>query len=136
MTNIREDKGYTYGIGAGMHSLLNGGYMFISTETGVEHTSNALEEIYYELYRLRNEMVSSEELDLVKNYMLGEMLHNFDGPFDVADRYRSVVNYGLDFNHYKKSIDNILEIEPHDLKRLAEKYLDPDSFYEVIAGKL
>ncbi len=119
-----------------MHSLLDGGYMYISTETGVEHTSNTLEEIYYELYKLRNEIVSSEELDLVKNYMLGEMLHNFDGPFDLADRYRSVVDYGLDFNYYSKSIDTIIKIEPQDLKQLAEKYLNPESFYEVIAGKM
>jgi len=136
MTNIREEKGYTYGIGSGMVSLLNGGYMFISTETGIEHTSNTLKEIYYELDKLREEIVSPEELDLVKNYMLGEMLHNFDGPFDQADRYRSVVDYGLDFKYYRKSIDDIQKIEPYDLKQLAEKYLDPDSFYEVIAGKL
>ncbi|MCD4678772.1 MAG: insulinase family protein [Bacteroidales bacterium] len=136
MTNIREDKGYTYGIGSGMVSLLNGGYMFISTETGIEHTSNTLKEIYYELDKLREEFVSPEELDLVKNYMLGEMLHNFDGPFDQADRYRSVVDYGLDFKYYRKSIDDIQKIEIYDLKQLAEKYLDPGSFYEVIAGKL
>ncbi len=136
MANVREENGYTYGIGAGMNSLINGGYMFISTETGVEYTSDALKEIYYELERIRTETVSDEELELVKNYMIGEMLQNFDGPFDLADRYRSVIDYGLDFDYFRKSIDNILKIEPYELKQLAEKYLEPASFYEVVAGKI
>ncbi len=136
MSNIREDKGYTYGIGSGMVSLLNGGYMFISTETGIEYTSETLKEIYFELDKLRNEIISEEELELVKNYMLGELLHNFDGPFDIADRYRSVIEYDRDFKYYRESIESIKKISKDDLKQLAEKYLEPDSFYEVIAGKL
>jgi len=136
MANIREDKGYTYGIGAGLHSLINGGYMYISTETGVEYTSDTLKEIYYELEKIRTETISDDELGLVKNYMIGEMLHGFDGPFDLADKYRSVIDYGLDFKYFRKSIDDILNIEPHDLKKLAEQYLEPASFYEVVAGKI
>jgi len=68
--------------------------------------------------------------------MIGELIHNFDGPFDLADRFRSVIDYGLDFNYFRKSIDNILEIKPYDIKQLAGIYLEPGSFYEVVAGKI
>ena len=42
MTNIREDKGYTYGIGSGITSLQHSGYFFISTEVGVDVTKQAI----------------------------------------------------------------------------------------------
>ncbi|HEY1038858.1 MAG TPA: insulinase family protein, partial [Bacteroidia bacterium] len=49
MANIREDKGYTYGIGSGLASLVHGGYFFISTEVGSDVTNDALKETYKEI---------------------------------------------------------------------------------------
>ncbi|MBK7666999.1 MAG: insulinase family protein [Sphingobacteriaceae bacterium] len=72
MANIREDKGYTYGIGSGLTSLVNSGYFYISTEVGADVTKNALEEIYKEIKILRDDLVSVEELETVRNYILGQ----------------------------------------------------------------
>jgi zinc protease len=81
MSNIREDKGYTYGIGSGVVSMNDVGYFVISTEVGVDVCASALNEIYFELKRLREELVSDDELDLVKNYMLGTLLRSAEGAF-------------------------------------------------------
>jgi zinc protease len=71
MANIREDKGYTYGIGSGVNNLVHSGYFFISTEVGTDVTSAALKEIYHEMKRMREELVDENELETVRNYILG-----------------------------------------------------------------
>ena len=67
MANIREDKGYTYGIGSGLMSMQEAGALVISTEVGVEVCKDAINEIFFELKRLREELIPQEELLLVKN---------------------------------------------------------------------
>jgi len=135
MTNIREDKGYTYGIGSILVSLKNTGYFVVASEVGVEVCKNAVKEIYYEIEKLKNEYVSIDELNLVKNYILGQMLRSFDGPFNLADSYRTIIENDLEFDFYDKFINVINTIEPVDLINLANKYFDTENFYEVIAGK-
>jgi zinc protease len=123
MANIREDKGYTYGIGSGIASLKHAGYFYISTEVGAEVTKNTLEEIYKEIALLRNELVTEDELETVKSYMLGNILRSIDGPFALAEKFKSVFEYGLDYSYYNNYIKAIKNIQPIDLKNLANQYL-------------
>jgi zinc protease len=134
MTNIREDKGYTYGIGSGMVSLVNGGYFFISTEVGSEVTKNALKEIYKEIEILRTKEVNEQELDLVKNYMLGQLLKSCDGAFNMANLFESVELYGLDNDFYNNYIDTIKKITPKTIKELGVKYFNKVDLKEVVVG--
>ena len=90
MKNIREDKGYTYGIGSGILSLKEAGYFFISTEVGSDVTKAALTEIYKEIETIRTIEITEQELELVKNYLLGQLLSSCDGPFNMASLFDSV----------------------------------------------
>lgn len=135
MSNIREDKGYTYGIGSGMASLQQAGYFFISTEVGVEVCQNALNEIYLEINKLRNDLVSEEELELVKNYMLGTFLRSVDGPFALAERFKGLMEYNLGYDYFDKYVATIKDISASELRDLANQYLDPASMIELVAGK-
>ncbi len=135
MSNIREDKGYTYGIGSGLVSLKHSGYFFISTEVGVDVCANAIKEIYFEMNRLREELVTEDELQLVKNYLLGTFLRSVDGPFAMADRFKSVMQYGLNYSYYDNYISTIKNISAKELRDLANKYLNQDSMIELVAGK-
>ena len=74
MANIREDKGYTYGIGSGLNNLVQSGYFFISTEVGADVTKETLKEIYKEIALLREKPVDKLELETVRNYILGNFL--------------------------------------------------------------
>src|SRR5690606_7555693 len=74
MSNIREEKGFTYGIGSGIASLKYGAFFTIATEVGVGVTNATLVEIEKEIDRLRNEPIPIEELNLVKNYVNGAFL--------------------------------------------------------------
>lgn len=134
MKNIREDKGYTYGIGSMISEMEETGYFMIGTEVGKEVKDKALAEIKYELDRLRTKLIPIDELDLVKNYMLGQLLKSADGPYSMMDLYLSVERYGLDMEFYNKIIQSINAVTPERLNELANKYLNWDDFTIVTAG--
>jgi len=136
MTNIREEKGYTYGIGASIVTFPHAAYFSIMTEVGSDVCSKAVDEIYIELKRLENEPVGVEELNLVRNYLLGEMLRNFDGVFAMSNSLKILLEVGLDYSHYDRFIEVIRTITPEEIQNLTGKYLRADDMYEVVAGKM
>ncbi|WP_316800833.1 pitrilysin family protein [Pedobacter frigidisoli] len=135
MNNIREDKGYTYGIGSGISSLSDAGYLFIATEVGADVCAAALTEIYKEIDLLKNELVGEEELNLVKNYMLGSMLGSLENVFSHADKFKNIYFAGLDYDYYSRYIQTVKSITAEEIKTLANKYLGTEDFVEVVIGK-
>jgi zinc protease len=134
MKNIREDKGFTYGISSSLTSLDLTGYKVISTEVGNKNSQKAVDEIYNEIRLLQKEPVRKEELKLVRNYMAGELLRMFDGPFSLADSFRAVWDFGLDNSYYYRLAEKINTIEPNEIMHLANTYYNIDDLYEVTAG--
>jgi len=134
MSNIREDKGYTYGIGSMVAELHETGYFLIATEVGKDVKDAALEEIKKELVRLKEELVPGEELELVKNYMLGQLLKSADGPYSMTDLFLSVEPHGLDLDFYNKAIESLHAIKPARIQELAQRYLNWEDFTIVAAG--
>ncbi len=135
MSNIREDKGYTYGIGSSVSSMKHTGVFSISTEVGVENTEATLHEIYFELNKLTKELIPVDELQKVKNYLMGSLLKGFDGPFDITDRLKTSVLYGMDFTYYENYIHQLNSATSHELLVLAQKYFNTENMLEVVAGK-
>src|SRR5690606_5823220 len=107
MANIREDKGYTYGIGSGIVSLQHDAYLTIATEVGADATRATLVEIEKEIGRLRSEPVSDEELQVVKSYILGSMLGSLENIFAHGDKFRNVYFSGLDIDYYDYYVETI-----------------------------
>ncbi len=134
MSNIREDKGYTYGISSGIATFEDADFFYITTEVGKDVTALAVEEIYKELATIRTQEVKSRELTTVQNYMLGSLLKETDGVFSISDRYKGVYFKGQDLNFYNRYIKAINEVTPQDLLQIAQKYLSEDNLLEVIAG--
>jgi predicted Zn-dependent peptidase len=134
MRNIREDKGYTYGISSSVVSLELSGYKVIAAEVGKKYTDRTLSEIYKEIDRLRKIPVGNEELNTVRNLMSGEMVRMFDGPFSTADSFRAAWEFGLDSSYYYDLARKIKTIEADEIIHLAETYYNIDELYEVIAG--
>jgi predicted Zn-dependent peptidase len=135
MTNIREDKGYTYGIGANLNSLKYGGMFIIASEVGVDVRAKAMDEIFKEIDILRNDLVDETELNLVKNYMLGSFLRHADGPFALSELVKSVVDYDLDMDYFVRYQETIKNITAKEIRELAVKYLDPASMITLVVGK-
>lgn len=134
MTNIREDKGYTYGIGTMVAELTEMGYFLVATEVGSDKKDATLHEIQYEFKRLQTELVSEEELQLVKNYMLGQLLKSADGPYAMMDLFLHVEPFNIGLEYYNQCIESINTITPERIKELAINYLNWNKMTIVTAG--
>jgi zinc protease len=135
MANIREDKGYTYGIGSGMSSLKNAGAFFIATEVGADVCRNAVAEIEKEINLLKTELITEEELSLVRNYMLGSLLGSLENVFSHADKFKNVHFSELTYEYYNRYTEVIKSVTAEELLQLANRYWNFDEFYKVIIGK-
>ena len=135
MNNIREDKGYTYGIGSGMSSFKQSGALFIATEVGADVCKAAVIEIEKEVNLLKTDLIPDEELMLVRNYMLGSLLGSLENVFSHADKFKNLYFSGLDYDYYERYIQTVKTITAPELQVLANKYLKFDEFYKVIVGK-
>ncbi len=135
MQNVRQDKGYTYGIVSNLISLARSGYFFIATQAGTEVTGAALEEIYKELKKLRTLPAGQEELSSLKSYLSGSFLRSFDGPLAQSERFKELQVFGLDHSHYDEYLDTLKTISAEDIMECASLYLREDDMMEVIAGR-
>ncbi len=135
MSNIREEKGYTYGISAGIMFYPDSGVLFVSTETDNEYVEPLIQEVYHEIDKLHQEQVSVEELTMVRNYMLGEMCRSYESPFSLSDAWIFIATSGLTDDYFSRSLRAVNEITPADIQDLAQRYLCKETLKEVIAGK-
>lgn len=136
MANIREDKGYTYGIGSGVNNLVHSGVFYISTEVGSDVAKDAISEIYKEIGILREKLVDKNELETVRNYILGNFLRSVDGPFALADKFKSIWEFGLDYSFFDNYFYAVKNVTPQEIRDLANKYLQEKDLLEYVVGKM
>lgn len=136
MANIREDKGYTYGIGSGVNNLVHSGVFYISTEVGADVAKEAVAEIYKEIRLLREELVDSEELETVRNYILGNFLRSVDGPFALADKFKAIWEFGLNYDFFDRYFDAVKTVTAQEIRDLANTYLREEDLLECVVGKM
>lgn len=134
MKNIREEKGYTYGIFSRMISLKHAGYFIIGADVKKEFANATINEIYKEIKALQDHPVSKNELQTVKNYMIGSFLSGINTPFDLADKFKSIYLLGLGYDHYQEYIATINTVTEETIMEMAKRYLNEDDFTEVIVG--
>lgn len=132
MSNIREDKGYTYGIHSYLQNHIHNSAWMISTEAGRDVCGATIEEVYKEMAILCNEPVKPGELDLVRNYMIGSLLGDLDGPFQIIARWKNYILNGLTDAYFYDSIQTVQSVTAEELQELAKKYLNPEEFYELV----
>lgn len=136
MKNIREEKGYTYGIHSTLTMQQQVGFLTIGTDVKSEFVEATIAEIAYEARRLQTELISEAELSKVKNYILGSFLGSITNPFDLLDIFKSVYFNNLSDDFYEQYLQSIRSITPDDILYMANKYLSLDDMLEVVAGRL
>ncbi len=134
MKNIREDKGYTYGISSALVPLRNDGYFIIGTDVNKENTRNTLQEIYKEIEVLQTTLISDDELNTVRSFMIGSFLSEINTPFALSDKFKGVHLYGLGYDFYDSYLQTVNNITSTEIRDLAQQYLQRDTFSEVIVG--
>ena len=135
MKNIREDKGYTYGIRSSMNTSLRDGYFMITSEIAADKTDEAVAEVFNELQRLIDEPISEEELNTVKFYMINNFKRDVDGTFFVIQKIIDKISLNLPNTYFEDRIRTIKQTTPTRLQELAARYLQPNSMTEVVVTK-
>ena len=135
MSNLREEKGLTYGIHASVVSFVRDAIFMIHAEVTAEKTEEAIKEIFLEMQRLREELVPESELEPLRSFLLGRMLEDFDGPFARSQSFSSLYEAGLSVGYFDQIIHTIKTTTPEQIRDLARTYLDPETMYTVAAGK-
>ncbi len=132
MGNIREEKGYTYGIHSYLQNHMQQSAWMISTEAGKDVCEPTIKEVYKEMQKLRDEKIEEEELLLVRNYIIGGVLGELDGPFQIMAKWKNIILNNLDEKYFYDSVNEIRTVTADELQQLANKYLQPENFYELI----
>jgi len=136
MANIREEKGYTYGIGAFLMTEEFYSELNIVTEAGAKYTKNVYQEIVKEINILRQYEVSISELDRVKSYLLGDILHNSNGLFSQVSIFKDLKKHNSSFEFFDKFNFEIKSITPKKIQLLAQKYLKTQDLSFIACGPL
>lgn len=135
MSNIREDKGYTYGIGAGVVNCPGSGVLAITTEADNQYIDAIIGEVYHEIDRLQNDLAPNEEVEMVRSYMLGDFCRAYEGPFSLSEAWIYTETAGLDDGFFERQIDSIRSVTSEEIRTLAQRYLCKEKLIEVVAGK-
>lgn len=134
MSNIREDNGYTYHISAELDAYGCRNAFMISSETATEYVEPLIKEVYKELGRLVNEPVAADEIELVRNYIMGELCREYEGQSAKSEVFINAWLSGADFASVNSYIDEIKEITPAELHRLANLYFKRENMIEIVVG--
>lgn len=134
MSKIREEKGYTYNIYSYLDQLENEGSFFISTEVGSEYHELTLSAISDELSDLQNSVVSDKELDMAKNYIMGNFLNLLDGPIKSSKYLKMIVENDLELDYLPDLSEKIIATKAQSIIDLAQKHLIFDQMFKISVG--
>jgi predicted Zn-dependent peptidase len=81
---------------------------------------------------LREEPIDDEELTMSRNFMIGIILGDLDGPFQVIARWKNMVLNNVEQDYFYKGLETIKTVSAAELQELANKYLQPDAFYQLV----
>lgn len=132
MMEIRENQGLTYGIYSGVDSFAADGCFYISTETATDNTAHVIQAIGLEMNKLREELIPEEELQMARNYLMGHLMTQIDGPFSTLDFIKSMKIEHLGDEAFAAMVETIQKITPGQLRDLANTYLDPSGWVTIV----
>ena len=134
VTNIREDKGYTYGITARLLSLKEGCSVSITCECDNRYVDAVIDETKKELKRLADKPIDEDELKTVISYLKSSLASCLDNAFSLKEYFQGQFSLGKDASEFYLTQEILKKITPADIQSLARKYLNPDNLLISIAG--
>lgn len=134
MSNIREDKGYTYGINASLASLKEGAHISVNCQCDNKYSDLVLDEINNEVKRLSSELMDEEELQVVKSTAMSSLTAVLDSPFSIMDYYALLDSYGIGGEYYGHQLKQLEELTLERVRYCAEQYIADAPQIIALAG--
>lgn len=127
MKNIREDKGYTYGIYSVLVNYKHLDYQIIGADVKIEHVEDTVTEVYKEIQKLKTDRVPDKEIETIKNYMLGNIASNLDTVFHQSDNYISKLSEGVDYlDYFEAFVKSIRNISADRIMEISKKHFSEE----------
>lgn len=134
MTNLREEKGLTYGIYSRLRSHLECAIFEISADVIKKDRDLAKNEIFKEIQELSTSLIQDQEIEKVKHYIAGNLLNSTNTIFDHSDRFKTLLYQNLPLNFYDTLIERINVTSAIDLQLLTQKHLSVSTMNSVTVG--
>ena len=134
MQNLREDKAFTYGARSRMSSDKFIGEFSAYADVRNEVTDSSVVEFINELNKMKKELVTAKELNIIKNYMTGSFSRSLESPFRVAQLALNIKMNNLDKDYYKNYLKTLNNVSVKDIYTVAQKYIKPNNCNIVIVG--
>ncbi|MEK7746911.1 MAG: pitrilysin family protein [Elusimicrobiota bacterium] len=134
MTDLREHKGYTYGIYSRLPSARSGGAFVVKTQVRNEVTAPAIEAILGHLRRMREELLSPEELRQAKNTLAGRFVRGLETQQGVADALLHGLMMGLPEDRLDVFVGKVQEVSAEEVREAARLYFHPETLLLSVVG--
>lgn len=135
MTEVREKRGLTYGIGTYLIPKFHAELYLGSVASSNETIAEAIEVTRAEWAKMAEEGLTEEELATAKTYLTGEYPLRFDGNAEIASILAGMQMIGLPSDYVINRNDFIEAVTLEDIKRVAGELLDPDALHFVVVGQ-
>jgi predicted Zn-dependent peptidase len=132
--NIREDKGYSYGVRSSLSPDRYVGSFSAGGSVRNEVTDSALTEFIAEMEAMRKEPLPEEELQLVKNVIAGSFARSLESPQTIARFALNTARYDLPKDYYPDFLKKLEAVSAADVQAMAKKYLTPDNCHILVVG--
>jgi predicted Zn-dependent peptidase len=132
--NLREEKGYTYGVYSDFTALHYPGAWRAGGNMRTEVTAPALEEFFKEIRRMREEDVPPAELEASKRSIAASFALSLEQPATPLNFAIVAKRYGFPPDYWDRYAERIMAVSAADVRRVAQKYLDPKDMQLVAVG--
>jgi zinc protease len=136
MDDIRNKKGLAYSVGSLFAAQKRTGSFQVILQTKAASTTEAIGAVNNEIVRIRKDLVSEQELDDAKKYLVGSFSQRFSTQSRIAAFFGQVEYYGLGLDYPEKYRELINAVTREDVLRVAQKYLHPDVLITVVVADL
>ena len=134
--NLREDKGWTYGSYSSIsESYKTKGLILAQAQVKNEVTDSAAVELLVELDKMRNKLVTDEELMSTKAKYTGNFVMSLENPATIAGFARNIITQDLPEDYYNSFLENINNVTKQDVQNAAQKYFSTNKTRIFITGK-
>lgn len=136
MSNIREDKGYTYGISASLLGNWEGSAITINSQCDNRYVEPLIGETRKEISRLASELMEADELERMRQFAMTSLAATLDSPFSIMDYYENMRVVQTPHDYFARQLQAIKSLSPQRIAYLAEKYMLLDEMRIAVAGDL
>ena len=132
--HLREEKGYTYGIGSSFSSLQYRGDWSASTSVRTAVTDAALTDLIAEIAEMRDKPVPASEFEDSKRALQASFALSLENPAAILSYYVQSWTYGLPADYWDTYPARIAAVTPEQAQAAAKKYWDPARLHIVAVG--